>query len=51
MSYRLTLSQEALDFWHALWAPFQDYELSEVPRGSKETLAHRTRMVDGALEA
>ncbi len=29
MDYRLTMTQEQLDFWHALLAPFQDHELSE----------------------
>ena len=50
MAYRLTMSQEALDFWHALLAPFQDHELSEVPRGGRTLTYIDKRALENRLD-
>ena len=50
MSYQLTMTQEQLDFWHALLAPFQDHELSQVPRGGKTLTYVDKRALDNRLD-
>jgi len=50
MAYRVTMTQEQLDFWHALLAPFQDHELSQVPRGGKTLTYLDKRALENRLD-
>ena len=50
MAYTLKMTREALDFWHVLWAPFQDHELSEVPRGGKDLTYVDKRSLENRLD-
>ena len=50
MAYRVTMIQEQLDFWHALLAPFQDHELSQVPRGGKTLTYLDKRAIENRLD-
>jgi len=50
MAYRLTMTEEAIGFWHALWAPFQDHELSQVPRGGKTLTYVDKRALENRLD-